>query len=80
MIPTTRQLKIIKKVVDCVNDSQIEPCEDIPERAVVVPGSRPVGGSRAWANKLGLKMDCALIVKYRDANSDAALTLESALR
>lgn len=67
-------------VFDCINERQLEPGEEIPERAVVVPGSRPVGSSRAWANKLGLNMDCALIVKYRDANSDTALTLESALR
>lgn len=67
-------------VYDCVNERQLEPGGDIPERAVVVPGSRPVGGSRPWANELGLSMDCALIVKYRDANSDAALILESALR
>lgn len=67
-------------VYDCVNERQLSPGEDIPERAVVVPGSRPVGGSRAWASDLGLNMDCALIVKYRDENSDAALALESALR
>lgn len=67
-------------VYDCVNERQLAPGEDIPERAVVVPGSRPVGDSRTWASGLGLNMDCALIVKYRDANSDAALTLESALR
>jgi 2,3,4,5-tetrahydropyridine-2,6-dicarboxylate N-succinyltransferase len=67
-------------VFDCVNERQLEPGEAIPERAVVIPGSRPVGDSRAWAKRLGLNMDCALIVKYRDSNSDAALTLEKALR
>ncbi len=67
-------------VFDCINERQLESGEDIPERAIVVPGSRPVGNSRSWATSLGLSMDCALIVKYRDKNSDAALTLETALR
>lgn len=65
-------------VYDCVNNVMLEKGADIPERAVVVPGTRPVKGG--WAAEQGLSMSCALIVKYRDEQSDAALELESVLR
>jgi len=51
---------------------------EIPERAVVVPGSRPVGGR--WAREQGLSASAALIVKRRDAGTDARAALEEALR
>jgi 2,3,4,5-tetrahydropyridine-2-carboxylate N-succinyltransferase len=51
---------------------------EIPERAVLVPGSRPVGGE--WGASKGLQAACALIVKYRDEKTDRATALESALR
>jgi 2,3,4,5-tetrahydropyridine-2-carboxylate N-succinyltransferase len=50
----------------------------IPENAIVVPGNRPVSG-RPWAATQGLLMQCALIVKYRDATTDRATALESSL-
>jgi 2,3,4,5-tetrahydropyridine-2-carboxylate N-succinyltransferase len=50
----------------------------IPERAVVVPGSRALRGE--FAAEHGLSLQCPVIVKYRDAQSDAALALEAALR
>ncbi|KKL45952.1 hypothetical protein LCGC14_2350500, partial [marine sediment metagenome] len=50
----------------------------IPEYAIVIPGSRPA--SNAWAREQGLSMSCALIVKYRDEQSDASLLLEEVLR
>jgi len=50
----------------------------VPDGAVVVPGSRPAGGS--FAEKHGLAVQTPVIVKYRDASTDAALTLEEALR
>lgn len=65
-------------VYDCVNQVMLEKGADIPERAVVVPGTRPVSGE--WAAEQGLNMACALIVKYRDEKSDASLALESLLR
>ncbi|GLX77941.1 2,3,4,5-tetrahydropyridine-2,6-dicarboxylate N-succinyltransferase [Thalassotalea insulae] len=65
-------------VYDCVNQVMLEKGADIPERAVVVPGTRPMNG--AWAQSQGLNMACALIVKYRDEKSDASLELESVLR
>ena len=51
---------------------------EVPEDAVVVPGSRPAKG--AFAETRGLHVATAVIVKYRDARTDAATALESALR
>ncbi len=65
-------------VYDCVNEKVLEKGAAIPERAVVIPGTRPMSGS--WAEEKGLSMSCPLIVKYRDAQSDASLELEDALR
>ncbi len=50
----------------------------IPEGAVVVPGARPAGGE--FARTHGLLLQAPMIVKYRDASADAAVTLEEALR
>jgi len=50
----------------------------IPENAVVVPGSRPLAG--AWAQQQKLAVASPVIVKYRDAKTDGATALESALR
>jgi 2,3,4,5-tetrahydropyridine-2-carboxylate N-succinyltransferase len=51
---------------------------EIPEGAVIVPGSRPAGG--ALAARRGLQINAPLIVKYRDAKTDASTSLEEALR
>ena len=51
---------------------------EVPENAVVVPGSRP--GKGEYAEARGLHVITAVIVKYRDARTDAATALESALR
>lgn len=51
---------------------------EIPAGAVVVPGSRPARGE--FAEQRGLQVACALIVKYRDERTDAALVMEDALR
>ena len=50
----------------------------IPEGAVVVPGMRPAPGD--FAKAAGLSIAAPLIVKYRDAKTDARTALESALR
>ena len=50
----------------------------VPAGAVVVPGSRPAAGSFAESHRLQLQTP--VIVKYRDAGTDAALVLEDALR
>lgn len=65
-------------VYDCVNQVLLEKGAPIPERAIVVPGTRPMKGE--WAQSQGLTIACALIVKYRDEKSDASLELEAVLR
>jgi len=69
-------------VFDLVHRSELRGTRElpleIPERAVVVPGMRPVGGE--WGLLKGLHAACALIVKYRDEKTDRATALESALR
>ena len=67
-------------VYDIVNNRLLEAGEPIPENAVVVPGNRPVKADNLWASKLGLTLQCAIIVKYRDEKSDASLILENFLR
>jgi 2,3,4,5-tetrahydropyridine-2-carboxylate N-succinyltransferase len=74
-------------VYDLVHERELrgtraEPLE-IPEDAVVVPGSRPVvqkGPLDLWAAHRRLHVACALIVKYRDQRTDRATALEDALR
>jgi 2,3,4,5-tetrahydropyridine-2-carboxylate N-succinyltransferase len=69
-------------VFDVAKDAELtgsrEKPLEIPERAVVVPGTRPV--KSAWAKERGLHAACALIVKYRDEKTDRATALEDALR
>ncbi len=51
---------------------------EVPESAVVVPGSRPAAGE--YARERGLMLAAPMIVKYRDAKTDASTALEGALR
>lgn len=67
-------------VYDCVNERVLKRGEPIPERAVVVSGTRPVSERLMWARDAGFQMSCALIIKYRDEKSDASLALEDSLR
>ena len=70
------------RVYDLVRETVLQGTADaplvIPPRAVVVPGTRPLGG--AFAAGHGLSIDVALIVKDRDARTDPRVALESALR
>jgi len=50
----------------------------IPAGAVVVPGSRAVDND--FASQHGIQLYAPVIVKYRDASTDAATALENALR
>jgi len=50
----------------------------VPPGAVVVPATRPARGSFAAAHGIGLQ--CAAIVKMRDAGTSARTALEAALR
>lgn len=67
-------------VYDLVNNRILAKGEAIPENAVVVPGNRPVKSDNLWAKELGLSLQCAIIVKYRDEKSEASLILEDFLR
>jgi 2,3,4,5-tetrahydropyridine-2-carboxylate N-succinyltransferase len=50
----------------------------VPARSVVVPGTRQLDG--AFARRHGLSVTTAVIVKDRDAGTDARTALEAALR
>jgi 2,3,4,5-tetrahydropyridine-2-carboxylate N-succinyltransferase len=50
----------------------------VPPGAVVVPGTRPASGE--FAAQHGLAMTVALLIKDRDAGTDARVALEDALR
>jgi len=69
-------------VYDLVRDAVYSAKEDqplvIPEDAVVVPGSRAV--SHPAGMKWGLSLQCAVIVKYRDAKTGSRIQLEDLLR
>lgn len=51
---------------------------EIPANAVVVPGARQVSGT--WGRRQNLSLVTPVIVKYRDARTDAATALEESLR
>ena len=69
-------------VYDVVEDRELRRTADapleIPPGAVVVPGSRAIrkGRGAEW----GLSLQTPVIVKYRDARTDASATLEDLLR
>ncbi|WP_340104817.1 2,3,4,5-tetrahydropyridine-2,6-dicarboxylate N-succinyltransferase [Rhodohalobacter sp. 8-1] len=65
-------------VYDCVQEKMLGKGAPIPERSVVVPGTRPI--SSDWGKSQGLSVSCPIIIKYRDEGSDASLELEEALR
>lgn len=67
-------------VYDCVHGRILVAGEPIPPHAVVVTGSRPVSPGLSWASEHGLQLRCAMIIKYKDAKTSAALELESLLR
>lgn len=51
---------------------------EIPENAVIVPGSRPL--QSAWAAERKLAVATPIIIKYRDAKTAASTVLEESLR
>ena len=62
------------RVIDGTADAPLV----VPAGAVVVPGTRQLRGSFAESN--GLAVSTALLVKQRDAGTDARTALEEALR
>ena len=69
-------------VYDLVRDAVYTATETmplvIPEAAIVVPGARAI--THSVGAKHGLSLQCAVIVKYRDATTDARIQLEDLLR
>jgi 2,3,4,5-tetrahydropyridine-2-carboxylate N-succinyltransferase len=69
-------------VYDLVRDKTYSATETdpliIPEEAIVVPGSRAV--THPSGAKWGLSLQAAVIVKYRDAKTEARVQLEDLLR
>lgn len=70
------------KVYDIVNNEVYQSTDlaplEIPENAVVVPGSRTL--STDFAKQFGLSIYTPIIIKYRDEKTDAKSTLEQILR
>jgi len=64
------------KIIDLVNEKEYY--GEVPENAVVVPGTRPASGP--YAQRLGICIQTPCIIKYRDEGTSAAVVLESALR
>jgi 2,3,4,5-tetrahydropyridine-2-carboxylate N-succinyltransferase len=77
-VTLTRAVPLYDMVKENVHRAEGESPLAVPERAVVVPGSRPAAGPFAEAR--GLQVQAPVIVKYRDEFTDAALELERALR
>jgi 2,3,4,5-tetrahydropyridine-2-carboxylate N-succinyltransferase len=74
----TRATPVFDAVERLVHRASPEEPLVIPERAVVVPGTRPAKGE--FARRYDLHLQAPVIVKYRDDSTDAALVLEEALR
>lgn len=74
----TRSIPIYDLVRETVHRAGEDRPLVVPERAVVVPGVRPASGP--FAAREGIGLQTPVIVKYRDASTDAASALEEALR
>jgi 2,3,4,5-tetrahydropyridine-2-carboxylate N-succinyltransferase len=70
------------RLYDLVDDRVLQGTADrplaVPAGAVVIPGTRAVGGG--FAREHGLGAATALLVKVRDPGTDARVALESVLR
>jgi len=73
-----RSIPVYDLVRDAVYTASEEAPLIIPEEAIVAPGSRAVTHERGA--KWRLSLQCAVIVKYRDAKTDARVNLEDLLR
>lgn len=77
-VQLTRSTAVYDLVREEVYRGTTESPLTIPAGAVVVPGARPAKG--AFAQEHGVQLHAPVIVKYRDASTDAATALEDALR
>ena len=74
----TRGSRVYDLETETVIRASAEAPLEIPENAVVVPGARAVDS--AFGRAHGLSVSAPVIVKRRDASTDASTTLEDALR
>ena len=74
----TRSVAVYDVVNEAVYRATSDRSLEIPPGAVVIAGTRPASGG--WARDRGLAITTPIIVKYRDAKTDAATVLEAALR
>ncbi len=73
-----RSIPVYDLVRDQIHTASHDAPLIIPEGAVVVPGNRAL--TTPIAAKWNLSLQCAVIVKYRDAQTDSRVTLEDLLR
>lgn len=74
----TRGTPVFDLVKETVYKTTADAPLEIPEGAVVVPGTRAVKGG--WGAEQGLGLQAPVIVKYRDEKTDLATALEGWLR
>ncbi|MDQ6830330.1 MAG: 2,3,4,5-tetrahydropyridine-2,6-dicarboxylate N-succinyltransferase [Gemmatimonadota bacterium] len=74
----TRGTPVFDLVREQTYRATTESALEIPEGAVVVPGARRV--ANGWGAGQGLSLYAPIIVKYRDAGTDASTALEQWLR
>jgi len=74
----TRGTPVFDLVKESVYRGSAESPLEIPEGAVVVPGTRAIRSG--WGGEQGLGLQAPVIVKYRDEKTDLATTLETLLR
>lgn len=74
----TRGVAVYDAVKETTYRSHADAPLEIPAGAVVVPGTRPLAGE--WARAQGLSVQSPVIVKYRDAGTNASTALEQWLR
>jgi len=73
-----RSIPVYDLVRDVIHTASATEPLVIPQDAVVVPGSRAV--THELGKKHGLSLQAAVIVKYRDAKTDARVQLEDMIR
>jgi 2,3,4,5-tetrahydropyridine-2-carboxylate N-succinyltransferase len=74
----TRGTPVFDLVRETIYKGSADQPLEIPEGAVVVPGSRAV--KSGWGAEQQLGIQAPVIVKYRDEKTDLATTLEAWLR
>lgn len=77
-VTLTGTSRLFDLVHERVLEGSVEAPLAVPVGAVVIPGSRSLGGD--FARDLGLAAGTSVIVKMRDPGTDARVALEGALR